>query len=230
MLNILTLKIGNKYSSEDVNKLFLGILNNTSVPFNMICYTEDPTGLDERIKGVLIKEPTLYKLQWHKVKFHKKGFAGIKEGEECIILDLDLKILKNIDEILDFEIKENEFGVIYRWWSDRTHQCPINGGFQKFRSGKSNYIWETFKNNFSYWQEYYIEKGEAFGPVNGEQNFIHNHIELAGLKRKYLPKDWFAKSNLNLNKSYIQPLWQKNVRNTDFLTDPSIKIIHYSDG
>lgn len=230
MLNILTLKVGTKYTSEDVNKLYENISEHTNIPFRFICYTEDESGIDTSIQTVKMENPNVFKLQWHKLKFHQTGFGGIPKGEDCLILDLDLKILQNIDPILNFNISSNEFGVIYRWWSDRTHQCPINGGFQKFKSGYTNYFWDIFKNNFEYWQEYYINKGEAFGPVNGEQNFIHNHIEKAGLKRKYLPMDWFAKFNNKLNESYIQPLWEKHIRKTKFVEDPSIKIIHYSNG
>ena len=234
MIHILTLKVGTKYSSNVVNNLYKELKYHSTTPFKFWCYTENKKGLDPDIKIINLTNPEKYKLQWHKVKFHKTNFANIPMGDDCIIMDIDMKILQDVDAILNFPINKNEFGCVYRWWSDRTHQCPINGGFQKFKMGSSNMIWKLFEEKPDFWQPYYINRDEAFGPVNGEQNFIHNHIEAIGLKRKYLPLEWFGKHNENLLENYIKPLWNQKVSKEPYMKDnnfnKNIKIIHYSNG
>lgn len=102
MINILTLKVGDKYGPDYVNNLYNSIKRNTSVEFNFYCYTEDPTGLNENIRIVTLENPDLYYKQWHKMCFHKDNFGGIKTGEKCLILDIDWIITGNIDDILNY--------------------------------------------------------------------------------------------------------------------------------
>tara|TARA_S200002703_G_scaffold31439_3_gene27513 strand:- start:14272 stop:15030 length:759 start_codon:yes stop_codon:yes gene_type:complete len=231
-MNILTLKKGNKYNSSIVNNLYLSIKKNSSIEFNFFCYTDDTDGLLESIIPVIINNPEEFPVHWHKIEFHKAGFAGIKPNEDVIIMDIDMIILQNIDDILTFPVKENEFGAIFRWWSMRTNWCPINGGFQKFKHGSTDFIWRKFIEKPNYWPTYYSSIGEAAPPYMGEQNFIHHNIENCGLERKYLPLDWFAKYNP------LQPelfdFWKEKIRDTDYFKngkfDPSIKVVHFSNG
>ena len=44
-VNILTLKVGSKYSHEYVNKLFFNLNKNSNTKFNFYCYTEDASKL-----------------------------------------------------------------------------------------------------------------------------------------------------------------------------------------
>ena len=46
-MKFLTLKFGERYSADYVNKLYKGIRRNSSDPFDFYCYTENPEGLDE---------------------------------------------------------------------------------------------------------------------------------------------------------------------------------------
>lgn len=231
MVTILTLKKGEKYSSNVVNNLYLSILKNSTVPFKLLCYTDNAKGLNSNILVEEIKNPDEFPAHWHKLEFHKPGFAGLKPQEDVIIMDVDMLILKNIDSILDFKVSSDEFGAIYRWWSKRTNWCPINGGFQKFKHGTTEHIWTKFNRNPDLWPTYYSSIGEAEPPYMGEQNFIHHNIEASGLKRKYLPVEWFAKYNT------LQPelfdYWKEKVKDSKYFDngtfDSSIKIVHFSN-
>lgn len=231
MTIILTLKKGKKYSSDIVNNLYYSILKNSTVPFRLLCYTDDETGLDKSITTLKINNPNQFPVHWHKLEFHKERFAGIQPGTDVIIMDIDMIILQNIDDILTYPVNKKEFGAIFRWWSMRTNWCPINGGFQKFKHGTTDYIWKKFIEKPDYWPTYYPSIGEAAPPYMGEQNFIHHNIENCGLERKYLPMDWFAKYNP------LQPelfdFWKEKIRDTDYFKDgefdPSIKIVHFSN-
>jgi hypothetical protein len=231
MINILTLKRGEKYSSSTVNTLFSSIKKHSTVPFRFICYTDNPDNLDKEINIEVLKNPEEFPAHWHKLKFHQPGFANIDTGEDILILDIDLVILQNIDDILNFPVSEKEFATIERWWTIRQNWCPINGGVQKFKSGSTNHFWKKFSSMSEYWPTFFPSIGQADPPFMGEQNFIHHSIEEAGLARKYFPIDWFAK--YNPDQFELQELWEKNVRKTKYFYredfDPSIKIVHFSN-
>ena len=230
MINVLTLKVGNKYSSEYVNNLYNSLLANTTEEFNFFCYTEDGSNLNPNIKVVNLEDPNQFKLQWHKIKFHKSGFADIKKGERCLILDIDWIITNNLDPIMKHKLEDNQFGCFERWWSNRRDLCLINGGFQMYNMGDTNHLWEKFSSNPEHWQEYYINNGLADGPVNGEQNFID---ENAGDNRYWFPMSWFAKySSEDVVK--IQRNWNRDVDplepyylGGEFHED--IKMVHFSN-
>lgn len=230
MIHILTLKVGTKYSVDYVNRLYNSIKRNTSEEFKLYCYTDDNNGVHSDITVIQLDNPEEFKLQWHKIKFHKSGFGDIPAGEKCLILDIDWIITGNMDEILSYDLSKNTFGCFERWWSNLTRLCKINGGFQMYHMGDTDHLWEEFVKDPEYWQEYYINNGLASGPVNGEQNFIDEHV---GLDRAWLPMDWFAKYQSE-SISKIQSNWVHTVG----ISDPffmggefhdTIRMVHFSD-
>ena len=231
MLHILTLKIKEKYPAIYVNRLYNSIKRNSTVDFKMYCYTEDPTDIIPEIEIIPIDiDPDKYKLQWHKLIFHKEGFAGIPKGERCIILDIDWIIIGDIDPILSWPLNQNEFGCIHRWWSRRQNWCYINGGLQIFNMGDTSHLWDIFTEKSNYWMDYYISIGEAEPPVNGEQNFIDKHVEI---KRSYLPNEWFCKYDVD-DYLKLQKQWMKYVDSTSIFYidnefDERIKMVHFSN-
>ena len=231
MIHILTLKVGDKYPSSIVNELYEGILNNSTVPFKFTCYTEDSSGLLLDIATIPIEDSHKYKLQWHKMKFHDPSLTNITKGEDCIVMDIDMKILNNIDEILTYPISKNEYGVTRRWYSDKQDKCSINGGFQKFKMGYTKELYNIFSSNFRKWQEYFIENDLSIGPVSGEQNFIDMHIEEIGLKKNYLPDYWFSKYHEKILDNYLKRRYRYFGKGPFMIGDKlndNIKIVHYS--
>ena len=230
MIHILTLKVGTKYGSEYVNNLYRSIKKNSTAPFTLYCYTEDPSGLDEDIVIVPLEDPSEFSLQWHKVKFHKMNFADIPTGEKCLILDIDWIVTGDMDHILNYDLPERTFGCFERWWSNLRHLCKINGGFQMYYMGDTHRLWMTFSKNPDHWQTYYVKNGLATGPVNGEQNFIDMHVEL---DREWLPMKWFAKWQED-DWLKIQKNWNEDVTEEepyymggDFAE--TIKMVHFSN-
>lgn len=228
MMHILTLKVGQKYHSAYVNKLYKSLMDNSTAPWKMHCYTDDPQGLDRDI-NVIYNPFMKYLLQWNKVEFHKDGFAGILQGEHCLILDIDQLIIGDFDPILTHKLEPGQFGCMRRWWSQLQEYCPINGGFQMFRMGDTDHIWQTFKSDADFYQNYYIKNGLAHGKVNGEQNFIHQH---AGDNRYWFPMEWFGKYNTD-DLDVIQRRWLEQVNPFEpfYMDDEfadSIKLMHFA--
>lgn len=225
-MNILTLKIGNRYSSDYVNKLYHGLIRNSIVDFNFYCYTEDPSGLDKNISVIPLKERNDVLKQWYKIDFHYMPWI---EGK-CLILDIDYIIINNVDDILTWDLPAEYFGCNYRWWSRLTYFCAINGGFQMFYQGDTKHLYDRFYKDPEYWQRYYIIRKEAEPPVNGEQNFIDQHCEC---KRSWLPPEWFAKYQTD-EVSKIQDLWHERINSDDpyFMGEEfneRIKMVHFSN-
>lgn len=225
-LNILTLKIGSKYGSEYINRLYKAIKRNTTLDFNFYCYTEDSTGIIEEVNIIPLTLRDDVVKQWYKIDFHNMPEI---EGK-CLILDIDYVILNNLDDILGWQLELHQFGCQERWWSKLTHFCRINGGFQMFYQGQTKHLYDKFYEDPQYWQNYYINRGEAEGPVNGEQNFIDNNVDM---ERSWLPSKWFAKYHSD-EMEKLQQRWLEKIDPYEpfFIGNEfceSIKMVHFSN-
>jgi len=225
-MNVLTLKVGDKYGPEYINRLYSAIKRNSTVDFDFYCYTEDSSGLDDNIHIIPLRLRHDVVKQWYKIDFHHMP----KLHGKCLILDIDYIIIDNIDDILTWNLPKNTLGCQERWWSNRIDYCRINGGFQMFHQGDTKHLYDTFYKDPEYWQRYYVDRGEAEGPVNGEQNFVDNHCPL---DRSWLPSEWFAKYQEN-ELSKIQGLWSERINSNDpfFMAgefNENIKMVHFSN-
>lgn len=228
MINILTLKVGKKYDERYVNELYRAIKRNTTVDFNFYCYTEDGSKLLPEIKVVHLNDPKAYYKQWHKMEFHRMGFGDIAAGEKCLILDIDWIVTGNLDKIFKYEFSE-DIAVFERWWSHRKDQCKLNGGFQMFYMGNTDYVWRKFYDKPEHYQDYYYENGLCAYPKFGEQNFIDETVQ----SKSWLPKEWFGKYT-DSYLPFIQMQWTKEVGNYDpfFIAGDfaeSVKMVHFAD-
>jgi hypothetical protein len=231
MINVLTLKYGDKYGPEYVNRLYRGLVRNSTVDFNFICYTDQSEGIEGGIEIRKIPEEYLkrYKGHWLKLIFHKTGF--VEPGTPCIIMDIDWVIVGDIDPILNYPLEHNTFTSVYRWWSNRREFCPMNGGLQMFYNGDTNHLWEKYSADPDYWREYYYNNGNAPILGMGEQNFIYSHLNMP---LKFLPRAWFGRvaKDPGITKM-ITDNWFANVDPYDpFLIgdeiNSQVKMIHFA--
>lgn len=99
MINVITVKWGTKYSSEDVNNVYKMVKKNLDLPFEFYCFTEDADGLDKDIK--VIENTLEYDLDgvWNKLLLFKEDLMpkGIK-----LYLDIDIVIQNSINNILSY--------------------------------------------------------------------------------------------------------------------------------
>ena len=227
-MNILTLKVGTKYSSEDVYKLFEQIATHTTRSFDLYCLTEDPKGLLDPIIEIPLWKPEEASKQWHKLRLHDPHQTRIPLGEQCMILDLDWEIKNNIDDIITWPMKWGEFITIYRWWSDMIDVCPLNGGLQMFYMGDTQHLWQKFWMNPKHYEKTYaIQKKCEVGM--GEQNFIHEELKIP---RIYLPRHWFGKYNEKVldhtRMKYNDEIDPYGMFYFDGEFDSKIKMVHYA--
>ena len=94
-INVCCVKEGDKYDSDYVNILYLMTERYLKIPFDFICLTENSQNLIKQIKVVNLEDRSI-KGWWNKCLLFKPGLLnGV-----CLYLDLDMIIVKNIDEFI----------------------------------------------------------------------------------------------------------------------------------
>lgn len=151
MKTILTLKYGDKYTSEDVNRIY----KDTGGQYNYVCVTDDPVGLHEDIYSFQITEDI--EGHWEKVKLFQYNNLG-----KILYLDLDIRIQKPIDHLFNYLDKHPM--ICYTYWKDQ------NFPFHKDERWSYNYLsnfnssvmmWQDATHIYNHWkqnQDYYMVK------------------------------------------------------------------------
>jgi hypothetical protein len=96
MFNIVCLKWGDAYSAEYVNKLYSMISRHFHLPFQMYCFTDDPTEVTEKVICKPIQD-TRWVKWWNKIPLISSN-AGL-EGAS-IFFDLDVIIYNDITSLV----------------------------------------------------------------------------------------------------------------------------------
>lgn len=218
----LCVKVGNKYQSKVVNSLYDQLKTYYSGNVDLYCLTDNADGLYKYITPLFInKNDTWKKLQWHKTSFFRENYNGITNGTEIIVCDIDIQILQNIDDLVDFPC--NGFCGARRWWMLEYGQ--LSGTWYKFKAGKYANVDTKFS---SYWQEYWVKNKLVAPPVNGEQNYVEMCIK----DIQYFPDTWFTKWTNNDQRNY-QLQYDFYKLSNEILYDgkyfhDDIKIVHYA--
>ena len=111
-----------------VSKLYRGLKKNSTTPFEFICISDN-----KNIEADTILPYNHFsdiKKHWHKLKFFSPQFANQQPGDDIIIMDIDQIIVNNVDELLNWPVKENELLTYGQWWNSN---LKINGGFYNYK-------------------------------------------------------------------------------------------------
>ena len=204
MLKICTVFFEGLYHPNAVSNLYRSLKENSSVPFEFICLAD--RGVDADVVLPYNKHSNI-KLHWHKLKFFSPQFAYQKPGDDIIIMDIDQKIVGNVDDLLGHPVSENELVTYGQWWENK---LGINGGFYKFKSGSLKFVWDDFALNPEYWQLHFYDNGTVHYKYYGEQNYVKLKVLEHKAKLTKTPSEWIAKytddytENLKLNQMYMQ--------------------------
>ena len=101
MNTILTLKYGNKYTAEDVNRIY----HTTQGKYNYVCVTDDITGLHSDIYTIPIGAEI--EGHWEKIKLFKLNNLG-----KILYLDLDIRVQKNLDHLFEMLTRHLLFVIL----------------------------------------------------------------------------------------------------------------------
>ena len=108
-MNFLTIKWGDKYSSDYVNNLYHMVKKNYTGEFRFICYTDDATNLECEVHPIPdddLLHPKYYfgkeAFCFDRAKFlifNSEEWLDCEEEDKFCYLDLDVVVQNNIDEI-----------------------------------------------------------------------------------------------------------------------------------
>lgn len=136
-VNFVCLNSGNycNRGTDYVNNLFYMVSRNLSsnVKTNFYCLTDNPSGLDERIKTLHL--PSNLSGWWGKLYLFKSGL--FKENDRIIYLDLDTLVVSNIDDIVAYD---GDFAIL-RDFLIPSQEAP---GIMMWRAGVGYPIWDEW--------------------------------------------------------------------------------------
>lgn len=169
MNTILTLKYGNKYTAEDVNRIY----HTTQGKYNYVCVTDDITGLHSDIYTIPIGAEI--EGHWEKIKLFKLNNLG-----KILYLDLDIRVQKNLDHL--FEMLDTTPIICYTYWKDENF--PYHKDTRWSYNYLSNFnssvmLWEDARHIYKYWeknQDYYMVKYAGDDRFLYHENFTFEHF------------------------------------------------------
>ena len=152
-VKFVTIKWGDKYGPEYVNRLHNNIKQTYSGPFEFYCITDDSEGLDCKtytFDQINILETECFTAE--KVTFFKPGYLPF-EGP-YVLLDLDVIILKDLKTYFDqYQFKEPR--IIRNYWTDPKRElytfhrgdCYLNSSFVTWDGNQLEWLYDLLVKN-----------------------------------------------------------------------------------
>lgn len=196
-MNIYTVKWGDKYSSDYVNKIAYDIAADfPEAERKVYCITDDPTGLEEFIEPILIPEDNDLQKWWNKMYL----FSPLVEQEgEKLFFDLDILIQHDITAFENFE-PEDCLGIVKTWWHDiETMREETKHVPHKFSDINSSVLrWNDSFDSKKLWDYFNKYKEQITWHYRGIDNFLcDKHV----IPMKLFPFGWVY----SFNQGYIYP-------------------------
>ena len=175
-INVCCVKAGDKYDSDYVNTLYLMTKRYLTTPFDFVCFTENSLNLLKQIKVKNLEDRSI-KGWWNKCLLFQ---PGVLSGT-CLYLDLDMIILKNIDE---FIINNQCLNILCNPISfNNKNYYKINSSMMSWNADDKefNKIWFQYSEN----KLFYDNHKPSINEIYGDQKVI---IE-SNVKYKFFPTD-----------------------------------------
>ena len=174
MINILTVKFGNKFTHKHVNLLYNSIKKHYTGDFTFYCLTDNANGLDPDIKFSIREEEFCY--AFNKVSLMKKNFNNLSGDDKVVIMDLDIDVLNDPSPIFNINLNENQLGLFHKWWQFPYKGCWIWGGIYVGTHKLFNNFYDRLTHDPEHFYTVYTNLyGYRFRedmPIKGEQDFI----------------------------------------------------------
>jgi len=193
---IFCMKWGSLYGAEYVNRLFSMVQKNLTSDFKMVCFTDDPSGINEAVTCYDIPEmgirTDIPERMWKKLTTLKKELYGL-EGT-ALFLDLDIVIVDNIDCF--FEV-DGSFRIIkdHGW---RSWRITGNSSVYRFDIGKHGYVFDDFLSNFDEIRKRHRNEQEYL------THAIHDNDDL-----QYWEKAWCPSFKYDCVSRFPLAFWKK---------------------
>lgn len=184
------MKWGTRYPAVFVNRLWSAIRRNTKRPTRLVCYTDDPTDIDQDVETQpmppLPLPHSVANLPWRKMALWAKDMPGI--SGDVLFLDLDTVITGSLDEFFSYA-PQSTFCVIENW--TQMGSGIGNTSCFRFRVGAHAYLYERMRD----------DGAGVIGAFRIEQQFISATIT----EKTFWPAPWCVSF-----KHTLLPRWPLN--------------------
>lgn len=190
MQTAICMKWGARYGPDYVNRLYHALMRNVTKPTKLVCYTDDPAGLDPGIVPHTLLDVPLadpYRLAgWRKLTVWMKDYPGV-EGD-VLFLDLDVVLVGNMDDFWSY--KPGELCIMENY--TQRGQGIGNSSVFRFAVGANANIWDRFA-------------ADPMGIVNGYDN-EQIYLSREAKQINYWPAGWCRSF-----KHELVPPWPRNL-------------------
>jgi len=162
MFNIVCVKVGTKYRSNDVNRLYRMVDLNMELPFNFYCFTDDEEGLLLPIKKKRVYDLPLDSYWWKMTIFDKTMWDN---NEPTLYLDLDVIIQNDITQLFGLVNREllrigyigkDDSIVKHENKHGLKHTAEVNSSVMLFHPQDMHFIYKKFIKDATYNMEEYF--------------------------------------------------------------------------
>jgi len=220
-LHIFTLKWGNKYGPEHVNRLYGSLLRYVRTPFSFCCITDDSRGIKKEIQTIDYNQFDPWKEYPQNQIFTREKLAimdldipGVKSW-----VDLDMLIHDDVTELYNSPLEKPTFifnywnadkKMAYKWFG-KGSDCHVNSSFVAWRDARwlpkytednKEKLFFTYKSldKYLYYQHWRNDR-LAFWPEGIVDNFNFSdppHIEREGARITLFNTSHIRANNLNI--------------------------------
>ncbi|UNU73506.1 glycosyltransferase [Moraxella nasovis] len=166
---IICMKWGKKYGAEYVNRLHNMVKRHLTLDFQMVCLTDDDTGIDPQIKCYPIPElnlpANLPERGWKKLTTFTPNLYDLKGT--ALFLDIDIVIVDNIDCFFTHQAEHEDSVMIIRDWK-KPWRLVGNSSVYRFKVGQN-----TYPDLLSYFEQNFEKIRQE---VRHEQAFLSNYL------------------------------------------------------
>lgn len=150
-MNVVLLKHGDKYTSDDVNKQAQCLTKvSKGVIGQIYCFTEDRTGVN--IECIDIPEKPKLQRWWNKMHLFRDNFPLTGK---CVLFDLDVEIksdpfeyIKGIDFSTPTFMRDDWKKDLH--YKKHSYETELNSSVLAWTAHKNTYIWDLFSKNIDY--------------------------------------------------------------------------------
>lgn len=197
---VLCMKWGTKYGAEYVNRLHSMVSKNLTLPFQMVCLTDDKQGITDEVLCFDIPPLDLPagspERGWNKLSTFEPDLYGLQG--QALFLDLDVVITENIDCFFTYKKGEEDgrFLVIHDW--KRPWRITGNTSVYRFELG-------AFANVLPYFRENFTEIRKTF---RNEQAYLCDFLKKHYGTLSYWPAHWCKSYKYHCLKKIPFAYWQ----------------------
>jgi len=142
-----TFRYRENYRAEHVNIFANMVDRNINIPYEIICFTDDPKDIDSHITTLPVWDDLKeYQMCYRRLKLFSNEMKDII-GSKFVAMDIDCIITGDITDIVNFK---EDFKIL----SPSGRKTPYAGGMFGMVPGSRSFVWDEFKEKDLVWQEH----------------------------------------------------------------------------